>query len=50
MVNWSFVDESDQCWGKLLLNVMRYNIALLPEKSNYSVTVHRKREQKLYFW
>ncbi len=24
-----------QCWGKLLLKVMRYNIALLPKKSNY---------------
>ncbi len=24
----------NQCWGKLLLKVMRYNIALLPKKSN----------------
>jgi len=23
-----------QCWGKLLLKVMHYNIALLPKKSN----------------
>ncbi len=23
-----------QCWGKLLLKVMRYNIVLLPKKSN----------------
>ncbi len=27
---------NDQCWGKLLLKVMRYNIALLPKKvTNY---------------
>ncbi len=27
---------SEQCWGKLLLNVMHYNIALLPKKvTNY---------------
>ncbi len=26
----------EQCWGKLLLKVMRYNIALLPKKvTNY---------------
>jgi len=24
----------NQCWGKLLLKVMRYNIELLPTKSN----------------
>ncbi len=24
-----------QCWGKLLLKVMHYNIALLPEKVTY---------------
>ncbi len=24
-----------QCWRKLLLKEMRYNIALLPKKSNY---------------
>ncbi len=24
-----------QCWGKLLLKVMHYNIALLPKKFNY---------------
>ncbi len=28
-----------QCWGKLLLKVVHYNIALLPEKvTNYVVT------------
>ncbi len=27
---------NDQCWEKLLLKVMRYNVALLPKKvSNY---------------
>ncbi len=24
---------NNQCWGKLLLKVMHYNIALLPKKS-----------------
>ncbi len=24
----------EQCWGKLLLKVMHYNIALLPKKNN----------------
>ncbi len=28
----------DQCWGKLLLKVMRYNIALLPKKVTNYVT------------
>ncbi len=26
--------DADQCWGKLLLKVMHYDIALLPKKSN----------------
>ncbi len=30
----SDVDTRHQCWGKLLLKVMHYNIALLPKKSN----------------
>ncbi len=29
---------SDQCWGKLLLKVMHYNIALLPKKVTNYVT------------
>ncbi len=28
----------DQCWGKLLLKVMHYNIALLPKKETNYVT------------
>ncbi len=33
----------DQCRGKLLLKVMRYNIALLPKKvTNYLVTFYGK--------
>ncbi len=24
--------DNNQCWGKLLLKVMHYNIALLPKK------------------
>ncbi len=28
----------DQCWGKLLLKVMHYNIALLPKKVTNYVT------------
>ncbi len=28
----------EQCWGKLLLKVMRYNIALLPKKVTNYVT------------
>ncbi len=27
-----------QCWGKLLLKVMRYNVALLPKKVTNYVT------------
>ncbi len=26
--------DHDQCWGKLLLKVLHYNFALLPDKSN----------------
>ncbi len=29
-------NDVEQCWGKLLLKVMHYNIALLPKKAtNY---------------
>ncbi len=30
--------DYDQCWGKLLLKVMHYNIALLPKKVTNYVT------------
>ncbi len=29
-----FIFIQNQCWGKLLLKVMHYNIVLLPKKSN----------------
>ncbi len=29
---------NNQCWGKLLLKVMHYNIALLPKKVTNYVT------------
>ncbi len=31
-----------QCWGKLLLKVMRYNIAILPKKVTNYVTFYGK--------
>ncbi len=31
-------DPNKQCWGKLLLKVMHYNIALLPKKVTNYVT------------
>ncbi len=31
-------DPNTQCWGKLLLKVMHYNIALLPKKVTNYVT------------
>ncbi len=37
----NFTDDlmyDDQCWGKLLLKVMQYNIALLPKKVTNYVT------------
>ncbi len=30
--------QNNQCWGKLLLKVMHYNIALLPKKVTNYVT------------
>ncbi len=32
------LNSGDQCWGKLLLKVMHYNIALLPKKVTNYVT------------
>ncbi len=32
------VNGNNQCWGKLLLKVMHYNIVLLPKKVTNYVT------------
>ncbi len=36
-----------QCWGKLLLKVMHYNIALLPKKADESHAIVNVRLRSL---
>ncbi len=46
-----FLYIDNQCWGKLLLKVMHYNIALLPKKvTNYITTLLFMESNVLHYF